>query len=385
MLDKDPTGRFYTGDQRPAQSVTLIETPDHLEIRDPMSLLVAAWAWRDIVTHTRAGAGAPFRYTCRPFPGQRVETHDPGFLAVRLTGTRDSTPAPRSSIPGRGLPPSRLRPRWRWPSLRALVRTLTVATGTLLIGGILGFGVMALPGLATRLAGLVPASTERDWGTALVTDLRDHGLLFCDNIYGTEALERLTNRLIGPLDPPWPVRVHVVKSARSQILTLPGGQIILFAGIIDRVDTPDEIAGLLAHALAHGVLSHGTKSLVARHGLPALAALLRADFSAPELSLATYLSQRESILSEELDADALAVKVLLAAGLRAHGLPLALERQETRPADMAPLGRSRLTLAPQGALHPAQADRLSALRRAPRGGAEAMDALDWESFHLICR
>jgi Zn-dependent protease with chaperone function len=160
---------------------------------------------------------------------------------------------------------------------------------------------------------------------------------------------------------------------------------ILFEGLVDAARTPDEIAGLLAHALAHGILHHGIDSLVSRHGLPALAALLREDFSAPEVSLEAYLAQKDSNLSEELAADTLAVQALLAADLHAHGLPLALEWLETRPADMETLGRSRLTLAPQGALHPPYPDRLTALRRAPRGGGEAMDPLDWEAFKLVCR
>ncbi|WP_413207513.1 M48 family metallopeptidase [Rhodospirillum sp. A1_3_36] len=401
MQDKDPTGRFYAGDGRPPQPVSLIETPDHLEMRDSMSLLVAAWAWQDIVTHTRSRGDRPFRYTCRPFPGQRVETHDPGFLTERLTWERDKAPSPvsparpprRKAARPSGKPPQRARTGktrdqrggWGWPSPRALTRFLMVALGTLCVGAVLGITAMVLPGLANRLAVLVPASTERDWGEALVGDLRDHGLLFCDNIYGTQALDRLTRRLTGSLNAPWPIRVHVVKSDRAQILTLPGGQMILFEGLVNAARTPDEIAGLLAHALAHGILRHGTESLIARYGLPALAALLREDFSAPEISLEAYLAQKDSNLSEELAADALAVKALLAADLRAHGLPLALEWLETRPADMETLGRSRLVLAPQGALHPPYPDRLKALRRAPRGGGEAMDPLDWEAFKLVCR
>jgi Zn-dependent protease with chaperone function len=381
MMDLDPTGRFHAGEGRPAVPVILVETPDHLEIRDPMNLLVAAWAWGDIIRHRREGADTPFRYTCRPFPGQKVETHDPGSLRERLE--RESTLArPLAGDRPKPAPTPPPRARFRWALGR---RFLGPALTTLALGVLLGIAAMALPGLANRLAIIVPASAERDWGAALAPRFGDHGLLFCENAPGLRTIERLVDRLSGPMAAPWPVRVQVIRAPRTQVVTLPGGQIILFEGLVDAARSPDEVAGLLAHALAHSVLHHDTEALVRRRGLPALLALMNGDLDRPDLSLQAVLDRKDSGLTRELAADRLAADALLAAGLRAHGLALAVQEGKAGPGDTEKLGRGTVFLSPQATLHPPYAERLSALRRVPRGGEEAMDAEDWDTFKRVCR
>ncbi len=47
----------------------------------------------------------------------------------------------------------------------------------------------------------------------------------------------------------------------SREISLPGGYIFLFRGIIDKAESEDEIASVIAHEVAHITVRHGVKKL----------------------------------------------------------------------------------------------------------------------------
>ncbi len=390
-------GHFAAGAGAVPVNVAVVPTRARLEIRDGLGLLIAAWAWPDTVVLAAPSPRHPLRLTCRDYPDQCLEVHDAADLAEALgapfrTDTPPSLPAVRRAeevgeedrpFPRKrrwGLP--RIRLGWPTPMgvLRGVLR-LMAATGLLLIGA----GVtLVLPGVASLGVPLIPAGVEAAWGASMVEQLRDHGLLACKNIYGRQALDRLGDRLREASGAPWPVVIHVIQDPRMQVLTLPGGHIVLFEGVVDHVRTADELAAVVAQALAHGVRRDTFRALVARDGAGILGALIREQMDDPRLSVEHYLISRDFSLSETMAADARAVSILRQADMRARGLILFLEWAETQPADMAPLGRGAMMLKPYMAMHPPHPDRLRALRLVPRGGEPAMDPMDWAGFRIVC-
>jgi beta-barrel assembly-enhancing protease len=130
-----------------------------------------------------------------------------------------------------------------------------------------GFGALSALVLAlgyfapTLLAPLVPRSVEQAYGDALVGDF---GGKYCSSALGDAALKRLTARL----DPqPGELNVRVVDLPVVNAAALPAGNIVLFDKLFEEVETPEELAGILAHEIAHVRRRHVTAAMLREFGI----------------------------------------------------------------------------------------------------------------------
>ncbi len=97
---------------------------------------------------------------------------------------------------------------------------------------------------------------------------------------------------------------------------LPGGYIYLFKGILEHAENDDQIAGVIAHEVAHITAKHGLKRLQASYGallLQIAAAETRSNVGAGvDLALASLFTEYSQ--QDELEADKLGVKYMELAG-----------------------------------------------------------------------
>ena len=91
---------------------------------------------------------------------------------------------------------------------------------------------------------------------ALTVDTADKDHTECDAPAGRAALDRLTAPVEAQVTLRNPPHVRVINSATVNALALPGGQILVFRGLIDFAQSPNEVAGVIAHELGHQVLDH---------------------------------------------------------------------------------------------------------------------------------
>lgn len=296
--------------------------------------------------------GQPPRLVHPDRPGLRYTVADP-FLVDRLA---ELAPAVRRrNLAG--------RPLW-----------LRLALWAGLGVGLLGAMFAAVPLAAGPVARLLPESWMRAAGEQVVAAITD-GDEDCRQPAGTAALESLVERLEGRrLD----ARVQVVDSPVSNALAAPGGQVVLFKGIVDLAAGPQEVAGVLAHELAHVALRHPTEGLVRQLGHRMLIAALIGDAGgavdllagAGELLLSSAYSR-----ADESAADRLAVEMLNRAGLDSTGLASLLQRlQEEHGAEPPVLLAS----------HPLTENRVAELRAIQRPGAAPLDADQWQALQAIC-
>src|SRR4029079_12961839 len=59
---------------------------------------------------------------------------------------------------------------------------------------------------------------------------------------------------------------------------LPGGQVYVFRGLIDKAGNADEVAGVIAHDIGHVVHRDGTKAMLQGAGLSFLFGMVLGDF-----------------------------------------------------------------------------------------------------------
>ena len=170
-----------------------------------------------------------------------------------------------------------------------------------------------------------------------------------------------------------------VDEERVNAFSLPGGYVFVHADLVKKAASDDELAGVLAHEIAHITARHAVKryesGLGAQlAGLVALAA--RQGRAAQGVSLALQAAQLAYARQDELEADRLGVKYMQAAGFNPRGMLTFLEklRQEER--------KDRLFL-PRGVVrpqyartHPFVPERIRAVKEALFGVADYVDYLN---------
>nr|MBI3612912.1 M48 family metallopeptidase [Nitrospirota bacterium] len=72
------------------------------------------------------------------------------------------------------------------------------------------------------------------------------------------ALQEITKRLADAASGnPYKFEVTVVRSDIVNAFALPGGYVVVFTGLLKKAESPEEVAGVLAHELNHVLLRHG--------------------------------------------------------------------------------------------------------------------------------
>lgn len=130
-------------------------------------------------------------------------------------------------------------------------------------------------------------------------------------------------------------RVTVVGDAQVNAFALPGGEVFVLTGLLDRVkDNDDLLRGVLAHELGHAVRRHGVRSLV-RDSIYGLAiSFLLGGADAVSTSILAGASQLEGLRysrSMEEEADEFGAMLLERSGHSPEGLALFLESLESAP------------------------------------------------------
>ncbi|GGK80229.1 M48 family metallopeptidase [Rufibacter glacialis] len=112
---------------------------------------------------------------------------------------------------------------------------------------------------------------------------------------------------------PWDVKI--IKDAENlNAFATPGGHIYVFTGLINKLETEDELAGVLGHEIAHADQRHSIKQLQKQYGISFITKLLLGD-NAGELervatSVAGHLTGLKFSRDYEREADEYSVLYL---------------------------------------------------------------------------
>ncbi|MFM7079135.1 MAG: M48 family metallopeptidase [Bacteroidota bacterium] len=90
----------------------------------------------------------------------------------------------------------------------------------------------------------------------------------------------------------------------------PGGFIFVYTGLMNFVGSEDELAGIIAHEVAHGDLRHSTDQLTKQYGIQTLIGLLLDSDAQVIADIGASLIQLSYSRSDESEADRFAVRYL---------------------------------------------------------------------------
>jgi Zn-dependent protease with chaperone function len=149
----------------------------------------------------------------------------------------------------------------------------------------------------------------------------------------------------------------IAKDAMINAYAIPGGFVVVNAGLIQAADNAEEVAGVLAHEVQHVERRHSLKGMVHNLGLSAVLNLALGDVGGGVWAgMATQLATLKYGREHESEADRLGLATLNRAGVDAHGMLRFFEKLNQQD------GGSIALLS----THPATADRLAALEQAVR-------------------
>lgn len=114
----------------------------------------------------------------------------------------------------------------------------------------------ALPSLTEKLAEKMPQETEINLGKRLAESTMEG--LTVDSAR-TLALQNFAHEI--DFQTNYPLDFTVVKSEELNAFAMPGGKIVVFERLLDKIETPAALAGLLAHEAAHVKKRHTLKAM----------------------------------------------------------------------------------------------------------------------------
>lgn len=279
-------------------------------------------------------------------------------------------PTPRGKIPARG---RRRLLAWAVAAVAAVALQIAVL----------------VPLLADRLAAFIPPSGERALGAATLDQIRrvldDTGLdplSYCENPAGVAALTRMTNALNQGKDRLENLSVHVLDHPMANGFALPGGYVVLFRGLIDQAESPDQIAAVLAHEMGHVWTRDPTRHALRSAGSIGVLGLVFGDFAggAAVLFLTERLISARYSQQAETDADTFGYSRLRAANVSPAVMGDMFDLLRDTAGDTNQLLAHFLS-------HPTLSQRIDAARAAvdaSRSYAPILDNTSWAALQKIC-
>jgi beta-barrel assembly-enhancing protease len=133
---------------------------------------------------------------------------------------------------------------------------------------------MASDGLVQMAVNRVPIEWERTLGESARQELLTGQRVITEGP-AVKAVEEITRRLTDHVaDSPYRFDVTVVTNNAVNAMALPGGSVIVYTGLLKQAESPEEVAGVLAHEINHVLLRHGVESMVQSVGVMALVVVL---------------------------------------------------------------------------------------------------------------
>ena len=287
------------------------------------------------------------------------------------------------------------------------VKGASVAVGVIVL--LAGLTYLTLAYAPSLLAGMLPDRVVNTFADGLEKSVIKASKR-CENPAGVEALNTMMRRVLsGTSNPPtFSLRVFDIRQTGNKPLVnafaLPGGRMVMSAGLIETAQTPDEVAGVLAHELGHVALKHPEAAIVRVYGLQMLLSVFTAGQGAETLSnIAGIVAVLRYSRTAEAEADAYAQDVMRNASIDPAGLRAFFTRlmNRTNPLAKPKTGKDKdtsssaadsvfgdrlKTLTDMFSTHPGTQSRIESLQPLPGGSAPAvLTPAQWTALKNICK
>ncbi len=265
----------------------------------------------------------------------------------------------------------------RWRNARPWLTVAGVLVAT--IAAIYASGWSPVRSIALTL----PDSWRERLGQQAITSMTD-GHKACVDPDGLAALKSLTGRLTDATGTGRAFKITVYDWPLMNAFAVPGDQIVMTKGLLENADSADEIAGILAHEMGHGIELHPETGIIRAIGLAAAVELMMGGSSGALANFGLVLAQLGSTRAAEREADLQALRVLKEAQISPAGLADFFKRiggeddGEDLPSQIKKFDILRT--------HPPTAERRALVERQEMYAATpALSKQAWDDLKSICR
>ncbi|MGB7270558.1 MAG: M48 family metallopeptidase [Albidovulum sp.] len=243
-----------------------------------------------------------------------------------------------------------------------------------------------LPNLANLMADHLPVKAEVAFGKSVMKQIQwfvsddDETDLTCTDPAGLAALAKLNARLVGDRDLGYDLQISVFDHKMVNAFAVPGGQIVIFRGLLDEASSADEVAGVLGHEIGHVVARDPTRLSLRAAGSAGILSIALGDISGGAgLALAAdHLLQTSYTREAEAAADIFALGLLNDARISSAGMAAFFDRIAALTDGMPEYLSS----------HPLSGGRAEAARNnaaGQNGHIPALTPADWQALRHICK
>lgn len=225
----------------------------------------------------------------------------------------------------------------------------------------------------------LPYSVDEKIGES-VYDQMDLGGPEVDDPLLREAIQAMIDRLEPhSLIPGAKFQFKLVENEQVNAFALPGGYMVVFTGLMAEADRPEEVAGVIAHEMAHVTRRHGLRRIAHSIGVWAGISIVLGDLdtlSGIAVQLFTLSRINDYSQFQETDADLEGTRMMVAARLDPGGLQDFFGRLEETVGDV-PASLAWLST------HPMHRERIAAVQAYVDENAAGVEwaplDVDWEA------
>ena len=207
--------------------------------------------------------------------------------------------------------------RFHNPARRGLRLRLTLYAAAAAIACCVFLYGWGIPLAARAVTPYVPLDWERGAGaSALPLIVPEQSR--CKDPELQRVVDGVVARLAAADPGPYSFRVHLSTLPVINAVALPGGDIVVFSGLLRRLDSPELLAAVLAHEMQHVTRRHATRRVIEESSAGLLLTVVTGDLTGAALygaSAANNLAMLGYSRRDEEEADAGGFRMLVRAGI----------------------------------------------------------------------
>ena len=178
-------------------------------------------------------------------------------------------------------------------------------------------------GLVESSVGLIPFSVDQKIGELADKEMASSAGVTIKEPIVLDAIDEIVERLephSGMEEGTF--KVKVIESDQVNAYALPGGYLVVFTGLIAEADSPEEVAAVIGHEMAHVTERHGLERIVGSLGLISIVQIIFGDAAGLALAvrdLFTLAAINSYSRDQETEADITGIRILSAAQVNPRG------------------------------------------------------------------
>ena len=239
------------------------------------------------------------------------------------------------------------------------------------------------PSLAELIAQNIPVSWEvklgQNYKKHFVSQFKE-----CEKKELKDKIELINDQLVETIpNTDYKYNITILDFDMVNAFALPGGDIIIFRGLIEKSKRPEELAGVMAHEIQHIEQRHMTKILIKDKSLDILISSMTGDSGGAGTALmaAKTLGSLAYRRSEESSADTEGLKMLVNARIDPYGMVDFFKIIETEHGERDGYLKDMST-------HPDTGDRIEKLDNMIKGYGfkpkKLLPDVNWEETKMLC-